>query len=370
MKHQRRFVFAGGGSGGHLYPGIAVAEELLRRDSECEVCFAGSERGIERVVLAGMPFSHRALPITSTASLTRRPFRFAGSLVESVRASLGMLDDLQPEHVIGLGGFASVPMGLAALRRGIPLTLLEQNVVPGRATSLLARFANRVCVSFNETASYLPASVAVEVTGNPLRAEVRDLAAKPSGSGSPTRGTLLVLGGSQGARGVNRMAVFALTELRNALRGWRVMHQSGERDCDEVRRAYVAAGVEAVVSSFFNDLPRLYRDAELVITRAGGTTLAELAAFGAPAIVIPYPGSVRDHQQRNAEHYGRSGGAEIVAEGPEAEKRMLLSLGGLLNDTKRRAAMGAAMRRNTKIDAASHVADLIVGKKLPLKRVA
>lgn len=166
------------------------------------------------------------------------------------------------------------------------------------------------------------------------------------------------------------MATSALTRLQEKLRGWRVIHQSGERDFDEVRRAYDAAGVEAIVSPFFEDLPRLYRDAELVITRAGGTTLAEVAAFGCPAIVVPYPGSIREHQQRNAEHFARIGGAEIVSEGADAENRLYSMLDGLLNNPTRRAKMGAAMRRNGRIDAASHVADLLFRQEIRLKRVA
>lgn len=357
MTSRRTFLFAGGGSGGHLFPGIAVAEELTARDADCRIVFAGSERGIERTILAVTDFSHVPLPVSPPGTILGRPFSFAAGFGKSVAKSLRLLDEFRPEAVIGLGGFASLPLGLAAWRRRVPLVLLEQNVVPGRATMCLSRLADRVCVSFEETASYLPRQTVVSVTGNPLRAAIRNFSNRTISRRAPS---LLILGGSQGALGVNAMATAAMVSLRERLIDGTVVHQAGERDEATVKAAYHKAGIEAEVAAYFHDLPNRYAEADLAITRAGATTLAELACFGCPAIVVPYPGSIRDHQQRNAEHYRKAGGAEIVPEGPGAEKVLTSILDRLTTDAIRRSSMSRAMHATARIDATSQVADLLM----------
>lgn len=345
------FLFAGGGSGGHLFPGIAVAEELTARDPRCTVLFVGSERGIERTVLAGTGWRHETLPIAPPALMKRNPSRFLIGFASSVRRSLRLIDALRPRTVIGLGGFASVPVALAARIRRVPVILLEQNVVPGRATSLLSRWAETVCVSFAETVPLLPTRSRCVVTGNPVRSRILRARRTPA---APVK-TLLVLGGSQGAAGLNTMATAAVVALHESLAGWHVVHQTGDRDAERVRAAYAAAEIEAEVAPFCDDLPRRYAEATLTVSRAGATTLAELAAVGLPAVLVPYPRSVRDHQARNATHYAAAGAAVIVPEGPTGNERLIGVLRSLIDSPSRRAEMGEAMLHCARPSAASAV---------------
>jgi UDP-N-acetylglucosamine--N-acetylmuramyl-(pentapeptide) pyrophosphoryl-undecaprenol N-acetylglucosamine transferase len=347
------YLLAGGGSGGHLFPGVALAEELTRRNPRCRILFAGSGRGIDRTVLAGTRWEHAPLPVRPPSA--RHPISSVRTFTAGLRESLRLIDDLRPAAVIGLGGFASVPVGLAARLRRIPLILLEQNAIPGRATSLLSRWADRVCVSFEPTIPLLPKSASPILTGNPVRDAVRQIRLRRDRTP-----TLLILGGSQGAAGVNAMTITAIARLKGRLAGWRITHQTGERDAPAVRDAYAAHGIAAEVAPFFPDLPTRYAEATLAISRAGATTLAELACAGLPAILVPYPRSVRDHQQRNAEHFASAGAAAVVPEGEEAADRLAHTLASLLEHPTRLAAMSAAMRRLARPDAAGAVADLIL----------
>jgi len=352
----RTFLFAGGGSGGHLFSGIAVAEEILSRDPSCRIVFAGSERGIEKAILARTKWRHVALPVVPPGTMVRRPLRSVFAVSSAVRRSLRLVDEVRPDAVIGLGGFASVPVAAAARLRGVPVVLLEQNVVPGRATSLLSRWAEVVCVSFAETISLLPRRARCRVTGNPVRGGVlRRLPRRES----PAR-TLLVLGGSQGALGLNGMATVAIREMREKLSGWRVVHQAGERDVEKVRATYAAVEVEAEVAAFFDDLPARYATATLAISRAGATTLAELACVGVPMVLVPYPRSAREHQARNAGYFALLGGAAVVPEGKMAGERLAATLSSLLSEPFRLSQMSAAMGRCARPDAAAEVAEFVV----------
>ncbi|HEX6983994.1 MAG TPA: UDP-N-acetylglucosamine--N-acetylmuramyl-(pentapeptide) pyrophosphoryl-undecaprenol N-acetylglucosamine transferase, partial [Planctomycetaceae bacterium] len=279
---------------------------------------------------------------------------------ESLRAAFRLLDEHRPEAAIGHGGFASVPLAIAARRRGVPLLLLEQNVVPGRATSWLSRWAERVCVSFEETRGVLPKRTPTLVTGNPVRRAITASGGRRRDARHTTDPpTLLVLGGSQGAAGVNATAVAALagSERKDE---WRIVHQTGERDASAVRAAYSDAGLSAEVAAYFPDLPSRYVEASLVVSRAGATTLAELACLGVPTILVPYPGALRDHQRKNAEHFASAGGALIVPEGPTAADRLRRVLDELSDAPDRLADMSRAMRALARPDAASAVADVFM----------
>lgn len=354
MTSSRTFLFAGGGSGGHLMPGLAVAEELRQRDPACEIVFAVSGRPIEQTVLAGSGVRRECLPAHPPGTVRRRPVRFAFGLGRSLHRAFRLIGELRPEAVIGLGGFASVPVAVAAVRRRVPLILLEQNVVPGRATSWLSRSAATVCLSFRETQTFLPPRTRTIVTGNPLRRSII-----PSIRRQTTR-DLMILGGSQGAAGVNVAATAAIVAMKDRLAGRTIVHQTGERDANAVRTAYERAGIDAEVAAYFPDLLSRYTKAELAISRAGATTLAELACLGCPAVLMPYPGSVRNHQQRNAEHYVNAGGALIVPDSPEAANRLVHVLDRLLRNPGTLKAMSRSMHCTAMPDAAARVADVIL----------
>jgi len=384
-----RFVFAGGGSGGHLFPAIAVARELRTRWPDCEITFVGSSRTVEGHILGGEPFDRRVIPAAATTDLKRNPLRFAWRHWQGYRDALRWLREIRPRVVIGCGGYASVPAALAANRLGIPLVLLEQNVVPGRATSWLARRARAVCTSFEATAGHLPRGTRVEFTGNPLRAEIAALVTRlPERAGWPgleqretpaethpgfpldqprprqsslqnnSGPTLVVLGGSQGAASVNAIVVDFVSEHIDTLAGWRVLHQTGAHDESAVRERYRKLSFDADVHAFLSDMAAAYGRADLVISRAGATTLAELACAKLPAILIPYPRSVRDHQRLNAEAFTRTGAAVIATDGSPSE--LAAALLPLLADPERRRAMSARMAALARTDATQRVAEVVV----------
>lgn len=362
MTQPRTFIFAGGGTGGHLFPGVAVALELKRREPNARLLFVGSERELEQTILARHGLEHRSLPVESLRELTRHPWRFATRNWTAWRAARQMMREERPSVVVGLGGYASAPLvWQASLARG-PVVLLEQNVIPGRATRWLSRSASLVCTSFVETSEHLPRGANVEVTGNPVRREIAEFAANlPATSNSPRE--LLVLGGSQGADSLNEAVVAALNLLGEARSGWRVIHQTGPRQVETIRRAYAELSWHAVVEPFFDDMLARYRAASLVVSRAGATTLAELACCGLPMILLPYPHAADDHQRANARVYESHGAAvsvEHFASTEQTAARLADSLRSLLTDESRRRAMSLSARGIARLDATSTVVDRVL----------
>ncbi len=363
--HSPRYVFAGGGTGGHLFPGIAVATDLQQRDPSAEVAFVGSEREIERQIIARHGYAHHPLEIEPSTSLKRRPLRFLWKNWRAIRQASRMLQEFRPSAVIGLGGFASVPVVIAADRLGIPIVLLEQNVVPGRATRWLSRRAAAVCLSLPLREPGLPANVRTFLTGNPVRAGITELVSEPTDGHSqqPEDPVLLVLGGSQGSLAVNAAMCDVAAQQSAALAGWKIIHQTGIADRDAVATRYQQLGVDAQVEAFFPDPADLYRRAGLVVARAGATSLAEIACAGIPAILIPYPGSIGDHQLHNARWFATQGAARIVSqEGTPAgfTARLAEELTDLLSSPETRQPMRTAMRNLARPDAAAEVGQIVL----------
>ena len=350
------YVFAGGGSGGHLFPAIAVARELQRRQPASRIVFVVGSRPVEQDILSREPFERRQLDAIASSELIRNPLRFGWRNWTAVRTAAKSLRELRPRVVIGCGGYISVPVAVAASRCRIPVVLLEQNVVPGRATYWLARRANAVCTSFEETAAQLPGGCRAIVTGNPVRSEIATLTETPR-KGSKERPTLLVLGGSQGAASVNEALLRFAERHAAALAEWQIVHQTGTRDELTVRDRYAELSLNAVVSSFLVDMATAFVSADIVVSRAGATTLAELACAGRPAVLIPFPGAVRDHQRRNAESYAQTGAAVLASDGSADE--LTSSLLPLLSDAARRQRMSEQMRRFARPSATHCVADVV-----------
>src|SRR5579863_9968032 len=294
------YFFAGGGTGGHLTPGLAVAAELLLDDHRSRIVFVGSGRALERRLVGAEGYDLRVLPVESSAILRRNPLRFAWNYWRSYRLASALLAAEKPQVVFGLGGFASVPTVHAAIRRGIPTVLLEQNAVPGRATRYFSRQAAAVCISFDVAATRFPAGTHIELTGNPVRASIAALCQRPAPPIPSSSPTLLVLGGSQGAESLNDAVVELLTQMPPHLHSWRIVHQTGAAQHLKIAEAYRKAGIAHFVQPFFDDLSDQYSQAALVISRAGATTLAELACGGCPALLLPYPGAADHHQLANA----------------------------------------------------------------------
>jgi UDP-N-acetylglucosamine--N-acetylmuramyl-(pentapeptide) pyrophosphoryl-undecaprenol N-acetylglucosamine transferase len=352
------YLFAGGGTGGHLTPGLAVAAELRSLDPDCRVAFVGSERMLEKRLVAAEGHEHIVLPVESSATLRRNPLRFALRNWAALRNARDLIESHKPRAVIGLGGFASVPTVLAATRRKVPTLILEQNTIPGRATRFLARRATAVCTSFTETAQSLPAGVRVVCSGNPMRAAIAALSQHQPDPVAPGKPTLLILGGSQGAEGLNDAVVAMLLKQLPQLAGLMIVHQTGAGQHDQIVAAYRAAGLPHIVRTFFEDLPERYVRATLVISRAGATTLAELACAGCPAILLPYPHAAGNHQLANARVFEAAGAAIVVQHGHLPSETMgwlTTVVSSLVVDRSRQASMREAMRRLARPNAAREV---------------
>ena len=362
------FLFAGGGTGGHLFPGIAVAQELQRRDPACRLVFVGSNRQIESTIANQYRLQHRSLPVESLAVLKRNPIRFVIQNLSAWRGAKRLISELKPTAVIGLGGFASAPLVWVASRKRIPIVLLEQNVIAGRTTRWLGRIADRICVTFEST--QLPKSDRVIVTGNPVRDDIAGLSRQPSlqsiGDSSPRstpqNRTLLALGGSQGANSLNLAFIGAITKLNSRFADWSIVHQTGPRQAEDVRQKYKVIGIEATVEPFLNNMAEQYARAEFVISRAGATTLSELACAGLPMILMPYPHAADDHQRANAKVFVDCGAGLMVEHSPSADvtvAELAKALELMVMDKSRRAAMSIAARTLAKPDAAATIADVI-----------
>jgi UDP-N-acetylglucosamine--N-acetylmuramyl-(pentapeptide) pyrophosphoryl-undecaprenol N-acetylglucosamine transferase len=358
------FAFAGGGSGGHLFPGIAVADELQQRNPAARSLFLGSERPLEAAILRGTRYPHHALPVLPLQSLRRAPVSFIRQNWSACREARRILLAKRPRWVIGLGGFISAPAVWAAWRLGIPVLLLEQNVIPGAATRWLSRFARQICLPYDETRAKIRSGRLAIVTGNPLRHDIVAAAERaPFRKDTSGRPTLLILGGSQGAESLNEAVLRLGPEISSALTSWNVAHQTGAGRSSSIRARWLEIGIDAVVEDFFPNMVDRYLDADLVISRAGATTLAELACFGRPSLLLPYPFAAEQHQAANAELFSQQGAALTIAQAAtpaETADRLRAPLSELLVDSRRRAAMGSAARQLARPDAAHVVADLLL----------
>jgi UDP-N-acetylglucosamine--N-acetylmuramyl-(pentapeptide) pyrophosphoryl-undecaprenol N-acetylglucosamine transferase len=350
---QRRLsiVIAGGGTGGHLYPGIAVARELLRQRPDAQVSFAGTSRGLEARVVPREGFE---LDVIRSAGLKGKSLsarmRGAALLVPSALDAWRVLSRRSPDVVLGVGGYSSGPVVLLAALRGIPTMVIEQNAVPGLTNRWLARVVRAAAVTYDETRRFF--GTRGFVAGNPVRSEFFT-AVRTSRQDAGTR--VLILGGSQGAHVVNVAVVEAAAELARRCPGLELVHQTGERDLAVVREGYARAGVAARTEPFLDPVVREVIDADLVICRAGATTLAELAAAGRPAVLVPFGAATDDHQRRNARVLADAGAAVIVDERELSGARLADIVAPLATDRARLDAMGAAMRRLARPDAAARI---------------
>ena len=357
-----RVIISGGGTGGHIFPAIAVAQELRARCPEARILFIGTERGVEASVVPAAGFDIR---FVRARGLSRKPLEAMRAIVENLVGMVSALRHVRqfrPQVVVGSGGYVSVPVNLAAWATFTPTVLLEQNVVPGKATRALSLRARKVCVSFEATA---PAFGAKAVnTGNPVRDEIitrtREEARARLGI-APDRFCLLVTGASQGARSVNEAVVAALPGWKG--RDWHVLHLTGRLDHDTVRQAAVQAlGGDARLTwdgrDFLADMASAYAAADLVIARAGATTMAELTVRGLPAILIPYP-HAGGHQIENARALEKVGGAQVILDA-EARAALPAVVERLVDQPEERARMARASACAGHPDAAARIVDEVL----------
>ena len=354
-----RAVIAGGGTGGHLFPGIAVAEEIVARSPDSRVLFISRGNEFERTALgrAGFPFESIAVEGLKGRGLWNQ-MRGLIRLPKGIAQSLLRLRAFRPEVVIGLGSYSAGPVVLAAWNRRIPIALCEQNTLPGVTNRLLARLADRIFVAFEHTGgNFDPARL--RWTGNPLRRDI--VAAVAQGKPfHPTDGrrpfTVLVLGGSQGAHRINTAVTEALDHLADRQRFF-FIHQTGMADETAVAAAYDRARATARVQAFFTDMATQYLAAHLVICRAGATTVSEITALGRPAVFIPYPYAADDHQRLNARQMVAAGAAEMIDEQELSGERLAARIDFYASRPEVLADMAEQAHRLGKPDAAQRIVD-------------
>jgi UDP-N-acetylglucosamine--N-acetylmuramyl-(pentapeptide) pyrophosphoryl-undecaprenol N-acetylglucosamine transferase len=375
-----RVVIAGGGTGGHLYPGVAIARELAARRPGSTITFAGTARGIETKVIPREGFELDLLriaglkghsPLAALRGITLLPFSFADAW--------RILARRKPDVVIGVGGYSSGPVVMLAALRGLPTLLAEQNAVPGLTNRILARVVGAAAVTFDSTVSFFGRRGFV--AGNPVRPEfftelppdrqgqedgesADPLRASAAGGSHANgrhaaRAKVLIFGGSQGSHAINVAMVAAAPRLA-AAGGVDITHQTGDRDVELVRGGYRDAGLAARVEPFLYAMDREMKRADVVISRAGATTIAELAAAGRASILVPLPTATDDHQKKNAEVFARAGAAELIEQtdltGPLLAERLM----ALASDANRRRTMAAAAHALAKPDAAKTIVDRIL----------
>ena len=354
-----RIVIAGGGTGGHLYPGIAVARELVSRRADAQVSFAGTARGIEARVVPREGF---ALDLIRSRGLKGK------SILDRARGltlvPLGIADawrivsTRRPQLVIGVGGYSSGPVVLVAALRAVPTMLLEQNAVPGLTNRLLAPLVRAAAVTFESTRAFFGSKAFV--SGNPVRPEFLETVELERESVADARALItrvLVFGGSQGAHAINVAMVEAAAELAAGGSYLRLTHQTGERDVEMVGAAYREAGLAAEVEPFLYDMGQRLGQADLIVCRAGATTLAEITAAAKPAILIPLPTATDEHQRKNAEALAAAGAGEMLLQKDLTGHVLAQRILALASDHSARARMSAAARALARPDAARLIVD-------------
>ena len=344
-----RAVLAGGGTGGHVIPALAIAHEL-RALYHAEVMFIGTSRGIENRLVPAARFELKLVKVGALkkVSLAQRIATVA-ALPAAIFRSWEILNEFRPQVVIGVGGYASGPAMLAAALSGVPTLAFEPNVVPGLANRIMAPIVWSAAVHFEETCHYFKRC---SVTGVPVRSAFFNLPPKPAGSPP----TLLVFGGSQGAHAINETVMNSLAALVEQVPNIHLIHQTGERDYNDAQAAYLRSGAHAEVFPFIQEMPQMFARADLLLCRSGASTVAEVTAAGKPAIFVPFPHATDDHQLRNAQALERAGAAALIAEKDLTTERLVRTVSELLCDPARLARMAAASRKLAHPDAAREIA--------------
>lgn len=350
------FLIAAGGTGGHLFPGIAVADELRRRNPEARVVFVGTRRGLETRLVPQAGYPLRLLPILplNGVGAARALLGFL-ALPFGLVGAVALLLRLRPAAVLGIGGYAGGPLVLVASLLGVRTVILEPNAKPGFTNRVLRRFVDAAACTYDETVAFYGAKAVL--TGNPVRSAFHEGGAASAANRTPT---LLVFGGSQGSKVLNEAIVRSIQALPAADR-LGIVHQTGERMRATVAAAYRAASRPAEVVAFLDDMPRRLRDADVVVSRSGATTCAELCAAGKAAILVPFAAAADDHQTTNAVAMVRAGAAAMVEERDLGGDALTREVTRLLGDPDERERLGSNARRLARPDAAAGVADLLEG---------
>ncbi|MCX7794675.1 MAG: undecaprenyldiphospho-muramoylpentapeptide beta-N-acetylglucosaminyltransferase [Thermodesulfovibrionales bacterium] len=356
-----RVIIAGGGTGGHLFPGIAVAERLKEKGVR-DILFIGTERGIEARVIPRE--GYRLEFIRSSGIVGKslvRTFQGLINIILSIIDSFRILRFYRPDVVIGVGGYASFGPVVVSRFMGIPSIILEQNSIPGLANKVLSRFASAVCITYHESFNFFPSSKTI-LTGNPVRLRIME-GSREGGLRlfglSSQKNTVLIFGGSSGARSINRAVVDSLPYLVDLKDAVQFLHQTGDIDYEFVKEAYRKYGMSGTVAPFIYQMPEAYAVADLIISRSGATTLAEITALGKAAILIPYPFAAGRHQEFNARKLHDMGAAIMLTEKELNGERLAKEIKRLLKDEALKRDLEKNSRAFGRPDAAGAVVSLI-----------
>jgi len=354
-----KVIIAGGGTGGHLFPGIAIAEEFLRRDQTSGILFVGTSRGLEKRVLGKMGFNLHTLDVEGIkgrgiAKAVGAILKIPRSLVDSYK----LIRQFCPDIVIGVGGYASGPAVITARLMGIKTAVAEQNALPGITNRILGRIVDKIFLTFPETKKWFPEKK-IMVSGNPVRAAfltgIRESGKKAG------KFTILIFGGSQGAHGINLAVIDSLPYLAKIKDKLKVIHQTGSADVDSIMLHYESCGMDAEVFPFIMDMAQAFRFADLLVCRAGATSIAEITASGKAAILIPLPHAANDHQTKNAEALVKAGAAVMIREKDISGKALAETIErfyhhpGLIREMEARSASLGNVR------AAADIVDSCIG---------
>ena len=318
QKGNPRIVFAAGGTGGHLFPAISIAEEIKKIDSAAEFLFVGTRGKIEERIVPEHGYPLRTIWISGVArSFHARNFLVPVKIIVSLMQSLSLIRNFHPHVVVGTGGYVTGPVLFAASLLGIPTVIQEQNVSPGLTNRLLARWAKMAYLAFEASAAHFPTDI-TKVTGNPIRRTIgsveRESATYEQFGLHPELKTIFVMGGSQGAQAINRMVVDALKDLEPFHQQLQIIHQTGKADYKEVKEHYRSSPLKHVVQPYFDPIEVVYSLADLMVCRAGGMTISEITACGIPAIFIPLPTAAGDHQRLNAQAVADRGAGIVLGQ--------------------------------------------------------
>jgi UDP-N-acetylglucosamine--N-acetylmuramyl-(pentapeptide) pyrophosphoryl-undecaprenol N-acetylglucosamine transferase len=348
-----RVIIAGGGTGGHIFPGVAIAREFQKRDGGSEVVFVGTAYGLETKIVPREGFKLELISVAglknvSMAKRVKSLLMLPGSFLQV----WSLLRRIRPDLVIGVGGYSSGPVLLLAALQGLPTMVVEPNALPGFTNRVLARFIDRAAVTFEVSKAYFPGKAVV--TGNPVRPEFHGMPKKER----TEKCHVLIFGGSQGAHAINVAMIEALPHLEAQKARLSITHQTGENDLEIVRSGYEKAGWSADVRPFITNMAEEFARADLVICRAGATTVAELTAAGKAALLIPFPFAADDHQRKNAEALQMAGAGRMIVQRELTGERLAKEVQELVAAPERIDAMEVESRKLARTDAASRAVDL------------
>lgn len=352
-----RCVIAGGGTGGHLFPGIAIAEAFIEKGKSNEVLFVGTKKGIEMRVLGVRGFSFKTIKIKALKGKSIiEKLATLWSLPIAISKAVSILKDFEPDIVIGVGGYASGPVILAASYLGIKTVIHEQNVIPGLTNRMLKYFTHKIFISFKEANRYFPTQKTI-LTGVPIRKEIVALLTATEGINEDRKDKfqIFIFGGSAGAHRLNEKMIEAITYLGDIKSFLRVIHQTGFNDFNWVSKNYHGKGFDATVKPFFDDMAQYYKNSDLIICRSGASTIGELALAGKAAILIPYPYAAHNHQFFNAKHLVMKNAAMMIEDRELNGKLLAEKILYMFNHPEERERIGKAIRSFSKPDAAQEI---------------